>query len=119
MTSKQSELERRRKVVIVGAGPVGCLSALSFAKQGWEVEVFEGRPGKRVFCCLFRKRTCGSCSFRLVGRHAGARGQGEPLLAINKPCHFVAWNRCAVCCRPCHRGPFYAECDTYARAHDT
>ncbi|CAE6503360.1 unnamed protein product [Rhizoctonia solani] len=36
-----------RKVVIVGAGPVGCLSALSFAKQGWEVEVFEGRPDMR------------------------------------------------------------------------
>ncbi|CAE6534134.1 unnamed protein product [Rhizoctonia solani] len=38
---------RPRKVIIVGAGPVGCLSALSFAKQGWEVEVFEGRPDMR------------------------------------------------------------------------
>lgn len=43
-------LVRPRKVIVVGAGPVGCLSALSFAKQGWEVEVFEGRPGE---CDIF------------------------------------------------------------------
>ena len=36
----------RRKAVIVGAGPVGCLAALSMAKMGWEVEVYEGRQGK-------------------------------------------------------------------------
>ncbi|KAJ1310429.1 hypothetical protein OPQ81_007162 [Rhizoctonia solani] len=47
MAHKQGEFSRPRKVVIVGAGPVGCLSALSFAKQGWEVEVFEGRPDMR------------------------------------------------------------------------
>ncbi|KAG6903206.1 hypothetical protein C0995_002749 [Termitomyces sp. Mi166 len=37
-----------RKVVVVGAGPVGCLAAMAFAKQGWEVEVFEGRPDIRL-----------------------------------------------------------------------
>lgn len=37
--------ETRRKVVIVGAGPVGCLAALAMARQGWLVEVYEGRPG--------------------------------------------------------------------------
>ncbi|KAG8733837.1 kynurenine 3-monooxygenase, mitochondrial precursor [Ceratobasidium sp. 423] len=47
MAHKPGEFLRPRKVVIVGAGPVGCLSALSFAKQGWEVEVFEGRPDMR------------------------------------------------------------------------
>ncbi|CAE7221146.1 unnamed protein product [Rhizoctonia solani] len=47
MSHKQDGFLRPRKVVIVGAGPVGCLSALSFAKQGWEVEVFEGRPDMR------------------------------------------------------------------------
>ncbi|EKM55546.1 uncharacterized protein PHACADRAFT_94208 [Phanerochaete carnosa HHB-10118-sp] len=31
-----------RKAVIVGAGPVGCLSAIALAKQGWLVEIYEG-----------------------------------------------------------------------------
>lgn len=43
------DTQSRRKLVVVGAGPVGCLCALAFAKQGWEVDIFEGRPGKRVF----------------------------------------------------------------------
>lgn len=34
-----------RKAVVVGAGPVGCLSAISLAKMGWTVEIYEGRPG--------------------------------------------------------------------------
>ncbi len=35
-----------RKAIVVGAGPVGCLCAISLAKQGWRVEIYEGRPGK-------------------------------------------------------------------------
>jgi kynurenine 3-monooxygenase len=34
-----------RKLVIVGAGPVGCLTAISLAKMGWSVEIYESRPG--------------------------------------------------------------------------
>lgn len=34
-----------RKVVVVGAGPVGCLAAMAMAKSGWDVELYEGRPG--------------------------------------------------------------------------
>lgn len=34
-----------RHVVVVGAGPVGCLAALALAKRGWRVSVYEGRPG--------------------------------------------------------------------------
>jgi len=34
-----------RKLVVVGAGPVGCLAAISFAKMGWSVEIYEARPG--------------------------------------------------------------------------
>lgn len=36
---------RRRKAVIVGAGPVGCLTAIALANRGWTVEVYEGRAG--------------------------------------------------------------------------
>ncbi|KAF9453224.1 FAD/NAD(P)-binding domain-containing protein [Macrolepiota fuliginosa MF-IS2] len=41
-------LERPRKAVIIGAGPVGCLAALALAKHGWNVEVYEGRPDLRL-----------------------------------------------------------------------
>lgn len=37
-----------KKVVIVGAGPVGCLTALALARRGWSVELYEGRPGEKV-----------------------------------------------------------------------
>ncbi|KAL4250438.1 Kynurenine 3-monooxygenase [Abortiporus biennis] len=37
-----------RKAVIVGAGPVGCLCAMSLAKMGWIVEVYEGCPDMRL-----------------------------------------------------------------------
>ena len=34
-----------KKVIIVGAGPVGSLAALYFSHAGWEVEVYELRGG--------------------------------------------------------------------------
>ena len=34
-----------KKAIVVGAGPVGCLTALALAKRGWVVDLFEGRPG--------------------------------------------------------------------------
>ncbi|THH15153.1 hypothetical protein EW146_g5276 [Bondarzewia mesenterica] len=37
-----------RKAVVVGAGPVGCLSAMALAKSGWQVDVFEARPDMRL-----------------------------------------------------------------------
>ena len=38
-----------RKLVIVGAGPVGCLAAIALAKMGWSVEIYEARPGMFLF----------------------------------------------------------------------
>ncbi|KAI0724076.1 FAD/NAD-P-binding domain-containing protein [Fomitopsis betulina] len=37
-----------RKAIVVGAGPVGCLAAISLAKMGWIVEIYEGRPDMRL-----------------------------------------------------------------------
>ena len=34
-----------RKAVVVGAGPVGCLCAIALSNMGWEVEIYEARPG--------------------------------------------------------------------------
>ncbi|KAJ3889929.1 FAD/NAD-P-binding domain-containing protein [Lentinula edodes] len=39
---------RRRRAVVVGAGPVGCLAALMLAKRGWEVSLYEARPDPRL-----------------------------------------------------------------------
>jgi NADPH-dependent 2,4-dienoyl-CoA reductase/sulfur reductase-like enzyme len=36
-----------RKAVVVGGGPVGCLSATALARMGWDVEIYEARPGLR------------------------------------------------------------------------
>ncbi|KAJ9110781.1 kynurenine 3-monooxygenase, mitochondrial precursor [Naganishia adeliensis] len=36
-----------KKVLIVGAGPVGSLTALTFHKRGWQVEIWEGREDPR------------------------------------------------------------------------
>ena len=38
-----------RKLVVVGAGPVGCLAAIALAKMGWSVEIYEARPGIFLF----------------------------------------------------------------------
>jgi len=55
---KMSRWPPARKVVVVGAGPVGCLAALAFAKHGWSVDLFEARPGlsKRLISlpCLIK-----------------------------------------------------------------
>ncbi|KZV71872.1 FAD/NAD-P-binding domain-containing protein [Peniophora sp. CONT] len=37
-----------RKAIVVGAGPVGCLAAMALAKQGWAVDLYEGRPDMRL-----------------------------------------------------------------------
>lgn len=46
MSDNIPPLKNSRKVVVVGAGPVGCLAAIAFAKMNWEVEIYEARPGK-------------------------------------------------------------------------
>jgi len=35
----------RRKAAVVGAGPVGCLAAMSLAQMGWSVDIYDARPG--------------------------------------------------------------------------
>ncbi|WWC58433.1 kynurenine 3-monooxygenase [Kwoniella dejecticola CBS 10117] len=39
--------DRPRKVLIIGAGPVGALTALSLHRRGWEVELWESRYDPR------------------------------------------------------------------------
>ncbi|KAI0273688.1 FAD/NAD-P-binding domain-containing protein [Gloeopeniophorella convolvens] len=40
--------EYPRKAIIIGAGPVGCLAAMSLAKMGWSVDIYEARPDMRL-----------------------------------------------------------------------
>jgi glycine/D-amino acid oxidase-like deaminating enzyme len=44
---------RKKRALIIGAGPVGSLTALSLDKRGWEVEVWEGRTGESEYFCFF------------------------------------------------------------------
>ncbi|EIN07461.1 FAD/NAD(P)-binding domain-containing protein [Punctularia strigosozonata HHB-11173 SS5] len=41
-------LNMKRKAVVVGAGPVGCLTAAGLAKLGWSVDIYEARPDIRL-----------------------------------------------------------------------
>lgn len=41
------------KCVVVGAGPVGALSALYAARRGWNVEVYELRGGMACPAVLY------------------------------------------------------------------
>ncbi|KAJ7063209.1 hypothetical protein C8F01DRAFT_985210 [Mycena amicta] len=36
-----------KTAVVVGGGPVGCLAAISLARRGWNVDVYEARPDLR------------------------------------------------------------------------
>jgi kynurenine 3-monooxygenase len=40
---------RQRKALVVGAGPVGALTALCLHRRGWEVEIWESRDGLSLF----------------------------------------------------------------------
>lgn len=40
-----SQTSTRKRAVVIGGGPVGCLAALALAKQNWSVDLYEGRPG--------------------------------------------------------------------------
>lgn len=60
---------RRKRALIVGAGPVGSLTALSLDKRGWEVEVWEGRTGESCrgwFSLLFLEFSLGGGRRRLL-----------------------------------------------------
>jgi 2-polyprenyl-6-methoxyphenol hydroxylase-like FAD-dependent oxidoreductase len=37
---------RPRKVLVIGGGPVGALTALSLHRRGWDVELWESREGE-------------------------------------------------------------------------
>ena len=43
---------KTRSVAIVGAGPVGALMAVYLANRGWNVHVYETRPGPATFGAL-------------------------------------------------------------------
>ena len=51
-TMSDEQTDKARRVVVVGAGPVGCLAAISFAKMGWNVDIYEARPGRVSICVL-------------------------------------------------------------------
>jgi len=77
-----------RKAVIVGGGPVGCLSAMGLARMGWDVEIYEGRPGLRhhAHFNFFWMLTLE------MSRHASPVIQSTFATAINQSGNFVTGN---------------------------
>lgn len=58
--------QKRQKIVVVGAGPVGSLAALYAASRGDDVEIYELRGGKRSISFYFRTwfiHQCYCCNF--------------------------------------------------------
>lgn len=43
-----------RTVVISGAGLVGCIAAIGFANKGWNVRMYESRPGLCRLCVAIK-----------------------------------------------------------------
>ncbi|KAK4687295.1 kynurenine 3-monooxygenase, partial [Tremellales sp. Uapishka_1] len=58
---------RPRKVLVIGAGPVGALSALSLYRRGWEVEIWESRDDPR-------DQDIGATNLRSINLAISARG---------------------------------------------
>lgn len=62
-------LDSTRKVVIIGAGPVGCLAAIAFAKMNWQVQIYEARPGKSITMSMFSSPNVLILFFQIYGYH--------------------------------------------------
>ena len=45
-TETMESINKRQKVIVVGAGPVGSLAAIYAAQRGHDVEIYELRGGK-------------------------------------------------------------------------
>lgn len=43
--SQLHHVDNAPSVIVVGAGPVGCLAAIALAKLRWNVVIYEARPG--------------------------------------------------------------------------
>ena len=68
--------ENPRSVAIVGAGPVGALMAVYLANRGWNVHVYETRPGTLntklslfvsvMYCRTHKKGATWACALRII-----------------------------------------------------
>lgn len=79
-------MTKSQKIAVVGAGPVGSLAALYAAQRGYEVEVYELRPGEililfetttqRLHLFLATQLICAATDFHQLGAifwHFGVR----------------------------------------------
>jgi choline dehydrogenase-like flavoprotein len=97
----QATISRRRKIVIVGAGPVGCLSAIALAKHGWDIDIFEARPGMPPFPSGYLQIL--TVKFT---RYSPASPQGCRSRTLDKPGNIVPWSRRSAMYRRGRRGPY-------------
>jgi len=56
----------KQKIVVVGAGPVGALAAIYAAQRGHDVEIYELRNGKDIFCSVLTMICSFVVSFKVL-----------------------------------------------------
>ena len=106
----------KRKAVIIGAGPVGCLTAISFAKTlGWDVELYEARQGPPFFHRILSARL----SIKLSSRYASSCSKSRISTAINQPCNLFSGLSRLTDHRPRGHQPIPGDCGPYARKNDS
>jgi 2-polyprenyl-6-methoxyphenol hydroxylase-like FAD-dependent oxidoreductase len=93
MSGNIPPLDNSRKLVVVGAGPVGCLAAIAFAKMNWQVEIYEARPGK-VGQAQSWSRRCLDYLYRFTA----IIFESSCSTAIYQPRHFITWHRRSTSC---------------------
>lgn len=70
------------RVAIVGAGLVGALNAIYFARRGWHVDLFELREGTFHMFRRFVIASARSCAQPMY-RYAASRGEGHAAREIH------------------------------------
>lgn len=74
----------KKKVLVVGAGPVGSLAALYAAQRGDDVEIYElrnGQSGSSFWPYL-------NWAYQTGGRPSGSHDNTAELYQIHQPCPF-------------------------------
>jgi len=113
---------RQRKALVVGAGPVGALTALSLHRRGWEVEIWESRDGMSFSVVTLltstdpRGQSALMTNLRSINLAISARGL-EALRSVDPTLGKLLSLKCGI--RSCSSREFLDGSYTYERSYDS